>query len=139
MIVSSARIRLPAVLAISGGARAAASTALVVKDYSGAVGAYFDSIRLPGTYAIFTSFHYDTRYVICAHSHTHNGASILAGAAFSGLPGLSPPESKVPTAEHILRITYNWAIFWSFLLSINTIVISTAAVTKNLNVECLSL
>jgi len=35
--------------------------------------------------------------------------------------------------ENALRVMYNWAIFWSFLLSVNTVVISTAAATKNLN------
>lgn len=62
-------------------------------------------------------------------------ASFLAGAAFGGLFGLSPPESlrKIPRVENVLRVLYNWAIFTSFFLSVNTVVIATAAATKNLN------
>jgi hypothetical protein len=63
-------------------------------------------------------------------------SSFLAGAAFSGLFSLkvSNEGAKRDTAiERFLRLSYMWAMFVTFLLSTNTVVISTAAIVKGLH------
>jgi hypothetical protein len=66
-------------------------------------------------------------------------ASFLAGAAFTGLFSLNVSNEgalkKDTTVERFLLLSYRWAMFVTFLLSTNTVVISTAAIVKGLHAD----
>mmetsp|Transcript_33496 Transcript_33496/g.77203 ORF Transcript_33496/g.77203 Transcript_33496/m.77203 type:complete len:233 (+) Transcript_33496:71-769(+) len=84
----------------------ASSVAATIADHAGAVGNYFGSVRVP--------------------------ASFLAGASFAGLFTLKPDVTRRTKTDKALQFIYHLAITLCFLLSVNTIIISTAANTKSL-------
>lgn len=87
----------------------ASSAAIALHDHSAAVSNYFVSIRVP--------------------------ASFIAGAAFSGMFQRltnKPGEPRASKNEALLALGYSVSITLSFMLSINTIMIATAAGIKDL-------
>jgi hypothetical protein len=62
----------------------------------------------------------------------------LAGAAFSGLFSLNVSNERAlkdTAIDRFLLLSYRWAMFVTFLLSTNTVVISTAAIVKGLRAD----
>ena len=84
-----------------------AASAAAVANHASAVGQYFGSVRVP--------------------------SSFIAGASFAGLFTVKPPSQKPEKIENLFRYIYHFCIIMAFLLSINTVMVATAANTKNLH------
>mmetsp|Transcript_53064 Transcript_53064/g.158806 ORF Transcript_53064/g.158806 Transcript_53064/m.158806 type:complete len:226 (-) Transcript_53064:446-1123(-) len=84
-------------------------TAAALVDHSAAIGQYFGSIRIP--------------------------AAFLAGASFGAMWGKAShyDGDKVITAKEWLATIYHVLVTSSFVLALTTVVVATAAATKNLH------
>lgn len=84
-------------------------TAAVLADHSAAIGQYFGSVRIP--------------------------AAFISGASFGAMWGLKSPYDgdKVISAAEWLATIYHVLVTSSFVLSLTTVVIATAAYAKNLH------
>eukprot|EP00978_Attheya_sp_CCMP212_P047654 scaffold422906_cov114-Attheya_sp.AAC.1 len=91
-------------LAGGQGAAAAAAAGVVLKDFSGAAAGYFGGVRIP--------------------------ASLIAGSSLGALFSLKGlldnMEKKSPTERLVIQI-YHVMVLISFILSLSTIVVATAA------------